>query len=143
MGGEGGRLKSSYFRLFVLAKVNFSRTARRCTNSISSKCRVRFSPVRLPKKISHLLWDIFFGAGGENRTLIACLEGRHISHYTTPADSDHYTSNSMIFPIHHWVVSGIKQAFISLTSLVLYRGYITRSPRKRKQASVSLVSLVL
>jgi hypothetical protein len=25
------------------------------------------------------------GAGGENRTLIACLEGRHISHYTTPA----------------------------------------------------------
>lgn len=27
----------------------------------------------------------FFGAGGENRTLIACLEGRHISHYTTPA----------------------------------------------------------
>ena len=25
------------------------------------------------------------GAGGENRTLIVCLEGRHISHYTTPA----------------------------------------------------------
>ena len=27
----------------------------------------------------------FFGAGGENRTLIACLEGTYISHYTTPA----------------------------------------------------------
>lgn len=27
------------------------------------------------------------GAGGENRTLIACLEGRHISHYTTPANT--------------------------------------------------------
>ncbi len=27
----------------------------------------------------------FYGAGGENRTLVACLEGRHISHYTTPA----------------------------------------------------------
>ena len=26
------------------------------------------------------------GAGGENRTLIACLEGRNISRYTTPAD---------------------------------------------------------
>lgn len=31
------------------------------------------------------------GAGGENRTLIACLEGRHISHYTTPADLPYYT----------------------------------------------------
>ena len=26
------------------------------------------------------------GAGGENRTLVTCLEGRYISHYTTPAD---------------------------------------------------------
>jgi hypothetical protein len=26
------------------------------------------------------------GAGGENRTRIVCLEGRHISHYTTPAN---------------------------------------------------------
>lgn len=26
-----------------------------------------------------------FGAGGENRTLITCLEGTYISHYTTPA----------------------------------------------------------
>lgn len=25
------------------------------------------------------------GAGGENRTRITCLEGRYISHYTTPA----------------------------------------------------------
>ncbi len=25
------------------------------------------------------------GAGGENRTLVTCLEGRYISHYTTPA----------------------------------------------------------
>lgn len=25
------------------------------------------------------------GAGGENRTLITCLEGRYMSHYTTPA----------------------------------------------------------
>ena len=25
------------------------------------------------------------GAGGENRTLITCLEGTYISHYTTPA----------------------------------------------------------
>ena len=32
----------------------------------------------------------YFGAGGENRTRIVCLEGRHISHYTTPADSDKY-----------------------------------------------------
>lgn len=32
-----------------------------------------------------------FGAGGENRTRIVCLEGRHISHYTTPADSYDYT----------------------------------------------------
>lgn len=30
-------------------------------------------------------FGFYFGAGGENRTLIACLEGRHISHYTTPA----------------------------------------------------------
>ena len=28
---------------------------------------------------------VLSGAGGENRTLIVCLEGRHISHYTTPA----------------------------------------------------------
>lgn len=28
-----------------------------------------------------------YGAGGENRTRIACLEGRHISHYTTPANT--------------------------------------------------------
>ena len=28
---------------------------------------------------------LMLGAGGENRTLIVCLEGRHISHYTTPA----------------------------------------------------------
>lgn len=35
---------------------------------------------------------IFFGAGGENRTRIACLEGRHISHYTTPACLYDYTS---------------------------------------------------
>ena len=27
------------------------------------------------------------GAGGENRTLITCLEGTYISHYTTPARS--------------------------------------------------------
>jgi hypothetical protein len=26
-----------------------------------------------------------YGAGGENRTLVICLEGRYISHYTTPA----------------------------------------------------------
>ena len=25
------------------------------------------------------------GAGGENRTLVTCLEGRYINHYTTPA----------------------------------------------------------
>ena len=25
------------------------------------------------------------GAGGENRTLVTCLEGTYISHYTTPA----------------------------------------------------------
>jgi hypothetical protein len=31
------------------------------------------------------VFNNFFGAGGENRTLIVCLEGRHISHYTTPA----------------------------------------------------------
>ena len=30
------------------------------------------------------------GAGGENRTRITCLEGRYISHYTTPAQ---YTNN--------------------------------------------------
>lgn len=30
------------------------------------------------------------GAGGENRTLIVCLEGRHISHYTTPARLRNY-----------------------------------------------------
>lgn len=28
---------------------------------------------------------ILSGAGGENRTRILCLEGRYISHYTTPA----------------------------------------------------------
>lgn len=39
----------------------------------------------------HLGCGSLIGAGGENRTLIVCLEGRHISHYTTPA-YDHYTS---------------------------------------------------
>ena len=39
---------------------------------------------------------IYFGAGGENRTRIACLEGRHISHYTTPACSYDYTSFTSI-----------------------------------------------
>ena len=28
------------------------------------------------------------GAGGENRTLVTCLEGTYISHYTTPAYSN-------------------------------------------------------
>ena len=28
---------------------------------------------------------LYSGAGGENRTRITCLEGRYISHYTTPA----------------------------------------------------------
>lgn len=28
---------------------------------------------------------VHYGAGGGNRTLIFCLEGRHNSHYTTPA----------------------------------------------------------
>jgi hypothetical protein len=37
-----------------------------------------------------------FGAGGENRTLIACLEGRHISHYTTPALLSNYSRNYVI-----------------------------------------------
>ena len=36
-------------------------------------------------KISYTRYDILIGAGGENRTLIVCLEGRHISRYTTPA----------------------------------------------------------
>lgn len=39
------------------------------------------SPIRRP----HLGCGSLIGAGGENRTLIVCLEGRHISHYTTPA----------------------------------------------------------
>jgi hypothetical protein len=29
--------------------------------------------------------SFYFGAGGENRTRITCLEGTYISHYTTPA----------------------------------------------------------
>ena len=35
------------------------------------------------------------GAGGENRTLITCLEGRYISHYTTPADLNYYSIFSL------------------------------------------------
>jgi hypothetical protein len=31
--------------------------------------------------------NLLYGAGGENRTLVTCLEGRYISHYTTPAGS--------------------------------------------------------
>lgn len=37
------------------------------------------------QKIRYLLPNFPYGAGGGNRTLIFCLEGRHNSHYTTPA----------------------------------------------------------
>ena len=36
-------------------------------------------------KVYDIVIDFYFGAGGENRTRIACLEGTYISHYTTPA----------------------------------------------------------
>ena len=41
-------------------------------------------------------YGFYFGAGGENRTLIACLEGRHISHYTTPAHFVYYNSDNTV-----------------------------------------------
>lgn len=39
-----------------------------------------------PYKMLDARSSFLYGAGGENRTLVACLEGRHISHYTTPAN---------------------------------------------------------
>ncbi len=40
---------------------------------------------RTKEKSCSVATAFFFGAGGENRTLITCLEGTYISHYTTPA----------------------------------------------------------
>lgn len=63
----------------------------------SLPCSIEFDTHQfIPKKIHTVKVCIFFGAGGENRTRIACLEGRHISHYTTPACLYDYTSSRRI-----------------------------------------------
>lgn len=53
------------------------------------------------------------GAGGENRTLITCLEGTYISHYTTPADT------VLLYPISN-----------PLKRLTLVFIFLGSSPRK-------------
>lgn len=50
-------------------------------NYIESLSRDQLKPRK--KVIARITF--FLGAGGENRTLITCLEGTYISHYTTPA----------------------------------------------------------
>lgn len=58
-----------------------------------------------------------FGAGGENRTHVTCLEGRYISHYTTPAEmilhvlyQKSVVYNSRIMRLSRLFGRGIKQA---------------------------------
>ena len=60
--------------VFELSSTRFARSDASSTHSVSNQ-----------RKNCILQYSFFFGAGGENRTLIVCLEGRHISHYTTPA----------------------------------------------------------
>jgi hypothetical protein len=57
----------------------------RCARPMRVRRSTQTNKIRYPK-ISY-----FIGAGGENRTLIVCLEGRHISHYTTPANVTYYS----------------------------------------------------
>ena len=48
--------------------------------------------------------SFYFGAGGENRTRITCLEGTYISHYTTPACFIYFNRCSEKFNRYHGAV---------------------------------------
>ena len=73
----------------------FTRYAELTSGSLHSLTWVQFTNTNQTKNTP--LGCFLFGAGGENRTHVTCLEGRYISHYTTPAHFCYY-----IKTYHYW-----------------------------------------
>lgn len=84
--GAGGENASQLRRIHKSKLFCLAPCYRTLINSLKRiLMRVQSPNSKARKKVVSEDTTFFLGAGGENRTLITCLEGTYISHYTTPA----------------------------------------------------------